>query len=220
MNDNSGHEQYEPLKGLRALDVGCGGGILSESLSRLGADVTAIDPSVEAVDIAKKHGSQDAKMNPIEYRGGWTVENVADKITKKKEEHEEDEMKFDVICVLDVIEHASSPDTLLQSVSSILKPRTETCKGGTLFVSTVNRTWKSFGVAILGAEYILRKLPVGTHSWTNFMTPMEVEVMISRYRLRTLTVKGMVLRPPYLNMKWDLEENDVDVNWIGAYGYS
>lgn len=197
---------------MRALDVGCGGGLLSESLSRLGADVTAIDPSVPLVEMAKERSQIDFRTRSINYQGGTSVEELA----------QEEPDKFDIICILEVLEHAADVDNLLQAACSLLKPPSEDSRGGMLFVSTLNKTRKSHALAIVGAEYVMGYLPVGTHDWEKFCSPLEMERRMNRVGLKPVNVSGMVLTapwsaPPFSSWDWRLDETDVDVNWIGAY---
>jgi 2-polyprenyl-6-hydroxyphenyl methylase/3-demethylubiquinone-9 3-methyltransferase len=193
------------LKNKRALDVGCGGGLLSESLARLGANVTAIDPSEDLVEQARLHAQLDPRTRPIDYRGGWTVEELASS---------EDAGKFDVICCLEVIEHVTDIDSILSSMQSLLNPN-----GGKLFLSTLNRTFKSRAVAIAGAEYIMRYLPVGTHDWDKFKSPEEVRSLVDQHGLEQIDVHGMVLTSPPFQGRWNwkLDAHDTDINWIGTY---
>jgi len=205
-HDKSG---YEPFKGLRVLDVGCGGGLLSESMARLGASVTAIDPSTEVAKAAQIHSQTDDKTKSIDYRGGMSVEELA---SQEKE-------SFDVVCVLEVIEHATDPRSLMEAAASLLKKPDGDNPGGTLFVSTINRTAKSFGIAIVGGEYISGKLPIGTHSWNQFLSPAEVSGLVKEFDLNEVDKKGMILRLPLYDMRWYFDDNDLDVNWIGAYSH-
>ena len=193
-----------PLTNLKALDVGCGGGLLSESLARLGATVTAIDPSVPLVESAKQHARKDPQTQSIDYRGGVTIEDLA----AASEEEE-----FDVICILDVIEHATDVDSMLGSASKLLKP------DGVLFCSTINKTFKSHLIAILGAEYVMRYLPIGTHDWNLFQSPQDVRERMGRAGLKEVGVNGMVMTNPRLDgtWSWKLDPKDVDINWIGSY---
>ena len=124
---------------------------------------------------------------------------------------------FDIITALEVIEHVPNPKSLLRAAISLLKPN------GILFVSTINRTIKSYGLAIVAAEYITGKVPVGTHDWNQFKCPDEVERIVcddsgaSSGMMKRIALSGMVIEPPFVNMKWSLDAVDVDVNWIGAY---
>jgi 2-polyprenyl-6-hydroxyphenyl methylase/3-demethylubiquinone-9 3-methyltransferase len=200
---------YEPFKGLRVLDVGCGGGLLSESMARLGASVIAIDPSVEVAKAAQTHSQQDAKTSSIDYRGGTSVEELA----------AQEQGTFDVVCVLEVIEHATDPRSLMEAAVTLLKKPDGGDPGGMLFVSTINRTAKSFGIAIVGGEYISGKLPIGTHSWNQFLSPAEVNGLVGEFGLDEVDKKGMILRLPLYDMRWYFDDNDLDVNWIGSYSH-
>mmetsp|Transcript_2403 Transcript_2403/g.6327 ORF Transcript_2403/g.6327 Transcript_2403/m.6327 type:complete len:335 (-) Transcript_2403:172-1176(-) len=206
---------HSPLEGLRALDVGCGGGLLSESLARLGADVTAIDPSEDVAAAAREHSRHDFRTRGINYRGGVSVESLALEVTDEDNEH-----RFDVVCMLEVIEHATDQRSLLEGASWLLKrPTPDGGQGGMLFLSTVNRTAKSYAVTIVGAEHILRMLPVGTHTWEKYVSPNEADIMVSELGLATVDVSGMVVKPPFLDMRWKLDRDDTDINWIGAYSF-
>ncbi len=193
------------LSGLKALDVGCGGGLLSESMARLGADVVAVDPSQTLVEHAKRHADMDPKTRSIDYRGGYTIEQLA---------QETEDPCFDVICILEVVEHVTDVESILRSAKSLLKPNT-----GRLFLSTMNRTMKSHLVAIIGAEYIMGYLPPGTHDWNQFFSPEEVEELMGRVGLQQIDVQGMVVAKPPFHGSWDwkLDQLDTDVNWIGTY---
>jgi len=212
-NHSNHHDRYvPPLTGLSALDVGCGGGLLSESLARLGATVTAVDPSIQLVQQAKTHAQLDPKTTSIDYRGGYTVEQLA-------QEHQNHQLSssfegYDVICLLEVVEHVTDVHSVLSSVRSLLKPNT-----GRLFVSTMNRTVKSNLLAIVGAEYIMGYLPPGTHDWNQFRSPAEIQQLMDEAGLEQVNVNGMVLTKPPLCGQWDwkLDPSDVDVNWIGTY---
>jgi len=194
-----------PLGGLKALDVGCGGGLLSESLARLGADVTAVDPSLTLVEHAKRHADLDPRTRKIEYRGGYTIEQLAE---------ENPDPCYDVICLLEVVEHVTDVDAILSAAKALLKPKT-----GRLFLSTMNRTVKSHLVAIIGAEYIMGYLPPGTHDWNEFRSPLEVVKLMGRAGLEEVDVQGMVItKPPFGGQwHWKLDQVDTDVNWIGTY---
>ena len=142
------------LSGLRILDIGCGGGILSEPLARLGGSVVGIDPAAENVEVARRHAEQSGL--PIDYRG-TTAEALADAGER-----------FDIVIASEVVEHVADVPLFVRRATEMLKP------GGFMAVTTINRTMKSFALAIVGAEYILRWLPVGTHTWDKFVTPEEM----------------------------------------------
>ena len=216
------HPPPRPLHGLRALDVGCGGGLLSESLARLGADVTAVDPSIEVANAAREHSQHHPLTRRIDYRGGMSVEDLVRELTTVDADVTDANITaadasahlFDLVCVLEVVEHATDPQSLLDSACQLLRP------GGLLFVSTLNRTAKSYVLAIAGAEHIMRMVPVGTHTWEKFLSPAEVgDLIISseESKMEVVDISGMVLKPPFVNMRWTLDRNDTDVNWIGAY---
>lgn len=198
-------EESPALSGLKALDVGCGGGLLSESLARLGADVVAVDPSETLVEHAKRHADLDPRTRSIDYRGGYTIEQLAE---------ETSDPCFDVICILEVVEHVTDVESILRAAKALLKPNT-----GRLFVSTLNRTLKSGAVAIVGAEYIMGYLPPGTHDWNQFLSPEEVAELMSRVGLQQIDVQGMVVTKPPFHGRWEwkLDRQDTDVNWIGTY---
>jgi ubiquinone biosynthesis O-methyltransferase len=206
------HHRHLPLHGLKALDVGCGGGILSESLARLGAQTTGLDPSTKLVEQARLHSSLDPRTRSIEYKGGLTVEEFANENTHGGNE------KYDIVCLLEVLEHVTDIESILGACKQLLKPAT-----GRLFVSTLNRTLKSHLVAIVGAEYLAGYLPVGTHNWNQFLSPREVHNLMTQCELSQLDVQGMVVTrlPPLPGIggewSWKLDQSDLDVNWIGTY---
>ena len=182
-----------PLNGLRVADVGCGGGILSEPLARMGGDVTGFDPATANIHIARQHAA--AMGLSINYR--------AEPIEVAAANHE----RFDLITALEVIEHVAEVDAFLDALSKVLAP------GGLIILSTLNRTKRSFAGAIVGAEWLLRWLPVGTHDWRKFVTPAELEAALARAGLALLDSRGMVPAP--LTGGWRLGA-DMAVNYIVA----
>ena len=197
----------DQLRGLKILDVGCGGGILSESLARLGANVTAIDPTVENITVAKCHASKFSEISSrISYKA-MTIEEMA----RSGE-------TFDVVCSLEVVEHVNTPLNFISLCKECLKE-----DNGSLVMSTINRTAKSYLIAILGAEYITRMVPFGTHDWHKFLTPSELSRLIttslpnsSGGKMIITSTKGLVPRLDIFsnNIKWELSNCDFDVNYI------
>ena len=180
------------LKGKKLLDVGCGGGILSESMAREGAHVTAIDQGEKVIKIAQLH-NLESKLD-IKYK----QLNIEDFCKKNKN-------KFDVITCLEMLEHVPNPASIVMACSSLLKPN------GKIFFSTINRNPKSFLFAIIGAEYILKLLPKGTHSYEKFITPAELMSWCEVERLNFNDIVGMTYNP--LLKKYSLGK-DVSVNYL------
>jgi len=181
------------LERLEILDVGCGGGILAEPLARLGGRVTGIDPAAENVAAARIH-AENAGLE-IDYRSS-TVEALAD--TGKR---------FDIVIASEVVEHVADLDLFTRRCADCVKP------GGLLFVTTINRTLKSFALAIVGAEYVLRWLPVGTHDWNKFVTPEELEDSLRDAGLHIVDEGGIVYHLP--TGEWR-RSDDMDVNYMMA----
>ena len=187
-------KRLDCLKGLRMLDIGCGGGILCEPLARLGAVVIGVDPSEANIEAARLHAGQ-AELS-IDYRCG-TAEELA-----------ETGERFDLVLAMEVVEHVADVDAVRRAAA----PRW--CKpGGLMIVATINRTLKSFALAIVGAEYILRWLPRGTHQWDKFVTPNELEIAMDQSGLRVLDQRGMIYN--LLRDRWQLS-TDTDVNYMVA----
>ena len=180
------------LKGKKLLDVGCGGGILSESMAKEGAHVTAIDQGEKVIKIAQLH-NLESKLD-IDYK----QLNIEDFCKNNKN-------KFDVITCLEMLEHVPNPASIIMACSSLLKPN------GKLFFSTINRNPKSFLFAIIGAEYILKLLPKGTHSYEKFITPAELMSWCEMERLNFNDIVGMTYNP--LLKKYSLGK-DVSVNYL------
>ena len=181
------------LKGLSVLDIGCGGGLVAEPLTRLGAEVTGIDPAPENIEAAKAH-ARGARLD-IDYRAE-TAEALA-----------ASGVNFDAVLLLEVIEHVPDVPTFLKAVAPLVKP------GGIVVLSTLNRTTKAYAFAIIGAELILRWLPAGTHQWERFVAPQELEAALQRAGLTVTDVKGMVYHP--LGDDWRLS-SDTDVNYFAT----
>lgn len=186
------HNQPEPFKGLRLLDIGCGGGLLSEPMARLGAEVTAIDASEKNIKTASVHAIESGLQ--IDYRC-TTAEALA-----------EEERHFDVVLNMEVIEHVADVALFMEKSSALLKP------GGMMVLSTLNRTRKAYALAIVGAEYVLRWLPKGTHSWDKFLTPAEIMQYMQANGLTPDALMGMNMNP--LTFRWSLSERDFDVNYL------
>ena len=178
------------LEGLNILDIGCGGGLISEPMSRLGANVTGIDASEKNINIAKLHAKKSGLQ--INY------------INASPEELNEVE-KFDVILNLEIIEHVDNVNLYIKSCSKLLK------KKGLMFTATLNRSFISYVKAIIGAEYILRWLPIGTHDWDKFLKPEELENFLSQEKFSSVDIKGLNFNP-FFN-KWK-KSNDLSVNYI------
>ena len=178
------------LNGLSILDIGCGGGLISEPMSRLGANVTGIDASEKNINIAKLHSKKNGlKINYL---------NISPENLKNIE-------KFDIILNLEIIEHVDNVSLYIKSCNKLLK------KKGLMFTATLNRTFTSYVKAIIGAEYLLRWLPIGTHDWNKFIKPEELESFLSEEKFYTLDIKGLKFNP-FLN-KWK-KSKDLSVNYI------
>ena len=182
-----------PLTGLSALDIGCGGGLLSEPLARLGASVTGIDPTPEAISAALAH-ARDGGLE-IDYRA-TTAEALA-----------EQGAKFDVVLALEVIEHVTDPAEFIATCASLVAP------GGLLFAATINRTLKSFALAIVGAEYVLGWVPRGTHQWEKFVTPAELGAALAGAGFKITDQTGVIYNP--LSAGWQ-RGRDMGVNYMLA----
>jgi len=184
-------KQLGCLKGLRFLDIGCGGGILSEPLARLGADMVGADPSETNIEAAKLHAEQSGLA--IDYRA-----TTAEDLSAAGE-------RFDVVLAMEVVEHVTDVNLFVESCAAMVKP------GGLMIAATLNRTLKSFALAIVGAEYILRWLPVGSHSWDKFVTPNELEIAMERGGLRVTGEQGVIYN--LFRDEWQLS-SDTDVNYM------
>ncbi len=169
-------EQSGSLSGKRVLDVGCGGGILSESMAALGATVTGIDLAEKSLKVARLHGLESGVK--VDYRA-IPVETLA----------EEEPAKYDVVTCMEMLEHVPDPGSVVRACSTLVKP------GGWVFFSTLNRNLKSFVFAIVGAEYVLGLLPRGTHSHENFITPSELALATRQAGLDSIALHGMTYNP-------------------------
>ena len=183
----------KPLSGIKILDIGCGGGLLSEPMSRMGANVTGIDASDKNIKIAKLHSKKNKlKINYL----CSSPEKL--KITKK----------FDVILNMEIVEHVEDIDFFLKSCSKLLK------KNGLMFVATINKTLKSYIFAIVGAEYVLRWLPIGTHEWEKFVKPEDLKKILMKYGLSLNKLEGMNFN--IIKDEWSISR-DLSVNYIAKF---
>ncbi|MGE0381542.1 MAG: bifunctional 2-polyprenyl-6-hydroxyphenol methylase/3-demethylubiquinol 3-O-methyltransferase UbiG [Hyphomicrobium sp.] len=183
----------KPLAGLRALDIGCGGGLIAEPLARMGASVTAIDPSERNIAIAKGHAEPQGLA--IDYR----AVRVEDLVAKGE--------TYDLVTCLEVVEHVPDVAVFIAECAKVVRP------GGIIFLSTINRTMKAWALAIVGAEYVLRWLPRGTHQWERFVTPEELASHCTAAGLRETRFEGMTYNP--LRDVWT-RAADTDVNYLAV----
>ena len=186
-------KDYKPFKNLSILDIGCGGGLLSEPMARLGANVTGIDASYKNIQVAKYH-SKKSKLK-IDYYN-CSPENL--KIKKK----------FDIILNMEIVEHVEDVEYFIKESSKFLK------KSGVMFIATLNKTLKSYLFAIVGAEYILKWLPIGTHDWEKFVKPEYLTKICKKNSLILKKIDGMTFNP-ILN-KWSVS-SDKSVNYISKF---
>jgi len=178
------------LKGINILDIGCGGGLISEPMARLGAEVTGIDASEKNIKVATLHSkSSDLRINYFQ--------GSPEKLDTSQ--------KFDVILNLEIVEHVDNVNLYINSCYKLLK------KNGLMFTATLNRSFISYLKAIIGAEYILRWLPIGTHDWNKFIKPEELEKILNQEKFSTLDIKGLKFNP--LLKKWK-KSNDLSVNYV------
>ena len=182
-----------PLRGFRVLDIGCGGGILSESLARLGATMVGIDPAPNNIAVADRHAQS----------GGLTISyacTTAEALAPKGD-------AFDAVLAMEVIEHVRDVNTFVHNAAAMVKP------GGLMIGATLNRTLTSYALAIVGAEYVLRWLPRGTHDWHKFVTPTEFKGLMARHSLAAITETGVTFDP--LRNSWRLSR-DMSCNYMVA----
>ena len=190
---NLKNRKDNPLSEIKILDVGCGGGLLSEPLSRLGAEVFGIDASDNNIKIAKLHAK----------KSNLNIKYFCSSPEKFKIKNE-----FDVILNMEIVEHVEDVDFFLKSCSKLLK------KDGIMFVATLNKTLKSYLFAIIGAEYILKWLPIGTHEWEKFVKPDELINFLNKFSLKLTDLKG--IKFDFLNNDWKFS-SDTSVNYIAKF---
>lgn len=183
-----------PFTGLRILDIGCGGGLLCEPMARLGATVVGVDAGGSNIPVARAHAQQSGL--DIDYRH-TTAEAMADAGEV-----------FDVILNMEVVEHVADPQAYLTACQRLLKP------GGLHLCSTINRNAKSFAAAIVGAEFVMRWLPKGTHDWAKFITPDELYALLQQAGLDPVDRKGFQFNP--VSWRWSLSDRDLSVNYVTA----
>ena len=179
-----------PLKNLEILDIGCGGGLISEPMARLGGNITGIDASEKNIKVASLH-SKESNLK-IRY-----LESSPEQLKEKE--------KFDIILNLEIVEHVENLDLYLQSCHDLLK------RNGLMFTATINRTLISYIKAIIGAEYVLRWLPIGTHDWNKFVKPEELQKKLTDKKFTTNNIKGLEFNPIF--NKWKQSDN-LSVNYI------
>lgn len=182
----------KPFDGLRILDIGCGGGLLSEPMARLGADVVGADAAERNIPVARVHAEEQGLE--IDYR-----HTTAEALASAGEE-------FDAILNMEVVEHVADPNAYLAACNNLLRP------GGLMICSTINRNPKSFAMAIVGAEYVMRWLPKGTHEWSKFITPDELFALLRKAGLDPVDRKGFVFNP--VSWNWRLSDRDLSVNYV------
>ena len=184
--------QDNPFEGLRILDIGCGGGLLSEPMARLGATVVGADAAERNIPVARVHAEQSGLT--IDYR-----HTTAEAIAEAGEQ-------FDAVLNMEVVEHVADPQEFLTVCQTLVKP------GGIMICSTLNRNAKSFAAAIIGAEYVMRWLPKGTHEWNKFITPDELFAMLEKGGLSPVDRKGFVFNP--ITWNWSISDRDLSVNYV------
>ena len=183
-----------PFEGLRLLDIGCGGGLLSEPMARLGAQVVGADAAPKNIEVARLHADQVGL--DIDYRA-----ETAEALLAAGE-------SFDAVLAMEIVEHVAEPPAVVQACHDLLRP------GGVLVMSTLNRTARSFAAAIVGAEWVMRWLPKGTHEWSRFITPEELAAMMQASGLKVVDRRGMVFNP--LSWGWSLSDRDMSVNYAAT----
>jgi 2-polyprenyl-6-hydroxyphenyl methylase / 3-demethylubiquinone-9 3-methyltransferase len=184
-------QSLTPFEGLTLCDIGCGGGLIAEPMARLGFAITAMDADTEAIAVAREHAAA----------GGLTIDYRAETAESLAAAGEQ----FDVVLALELIEHVADPDALLAACAALLKP------GGAFIGATLNRTPQSFALAIVGAEYLMRWLPRGTHDWRRFLRPSEFVLGLRRVGLRPTRLKGLTYR--LASADWAVSD-DLSVNYL------
>jgi 2-polyprenyl-6-hydroxyphenyl methylase / 3-demethylubiquinone-9 3-methyltransferase len=184
-------KKIDCLKGLHMLDIGCGGGILSEPLARLGAHMVGADPSQENIEVASAHARESGVA--VDYRA-----ITAEALAAAGE-------RFDVVLAMEVVEHVNDVNAFIATCASMVKP------SGLMVAATLNRTLKSFALAIIGAEYLMRWVPRGTHQWDKFVTPEELETAIEASGLQVIAERGVIYN--LIADRWQLS-SDMDVNYM------
>ncbi|WP_353473469.1 bifunctional 2-polyprenyl-6-hydroxyphenol methylase/3-demethylubiquinol 3-O-methyltransferase UbiG [Salipiger sp. H15] len=183
-----------PFEGLRILDIGCGGGLLCEPMARLGAEIVGVDAAERNIPVARTHAEQSGLE--IDYRF-----STAEALAAAGEQ-------FDVVLNMEVIEHVADPQAYLDACHALLK------RGGLHLCSTINRNAKSFAMAIVGAEWVMRWLPKGTHDWAKFITPDELYELLRKAGLEPVDRKGYVFNP--VSWRWSISDRDLSVNYVTA----
>lgn len=183
-----------PFEGLRLLDIGCGGGLLCEPMARLGAEVVGADAAERNIPVAQVHAAQSGLE--IDYR-----HTTAEALAAAGEQ-------FDVVLNMEVVEHVADPLAYLTACRALLKP------GGLHLCSTINRNPKSFAMAIVGAEWVMRWLPKGTHEWQKFITPDELYALLEKAGMEPVDRKGYVFNP--VSWRWTISDRDLSVNYVTA----
>lgn len=183
-----------PFASLRLLDIGCGGGLLSEPMSRLGADVVGADAAERNIPVARLHA--EAQGLAVDYR-----HTTAEALAAAAE-------SYDVVLAMEIVEHVADPAAFVATCRDLLKP------GGLMIASTINRNSKSFMAAIIGAEWVMRWLPKGTHDWAKFITPDELAAMMARAGLDPVDRKGFVFNP--VSWQWSVSDRDLSINHVAA----
>lgn len=185
-------EHFSSIEKKYVLDIGCGAGLVSEPLAKLGAKVTGIDASVKNIEAARVHAAQSGLT--IDYRCTTAEDLVRAGMT------------YNVVLALEIIEHVADIPAFVEATTKLVKP------GGLLIYSTINRTAKAYALAIVGAEYVLRWLPRGTHDWKKFVKPSELAAHLRHHNIAVKEMSGLVLNP--LTWKWEMNPRDIDVNYM------